>query len=103
MMHSRPHFDFLHFFNRRKIWEDSDQVLVNVTMFQKVLDTFKIKCRERKFIVRDFQYNEQAIVKENEQLKLLEQNKKDKFVKDKFLFGLWSILVYVIAVRFFWV
>jgi hypothetical protein len=49
-------------------------------MFQKVLETFKMKCRDRKFIVRDFQYNEQALLKESEQLRTLEQNKKDKFV-----------------------
>lgn len=55
-------------------------MLVNVTMFQKVLDTFKNKCRDKKFIVRDFQYNEDALKKENEQLRSLEQNKKDRFV-----------------------
>lgn len=49
-------------------------------MFQKVVDTFKIKCRDRKYIVRDFKYDEQAIAKENEQIKTLEQSKKDKFV-----------------------
>jgi len=63
----------------KRIFDDSDQVLVNVTLFQKVLDTFKNKCREKKFIVRDFQYNEDDIKKENEQLKVLEQNRKDKF------------------------
>ena len=56
-------------------------MLVNVTMFQKVLETFKIKCREKKFILRDFQYNEQVLMKESEQLRTLEQNKKDKFVR----------------------
>ena len=55
-------------------------------MFQKVLETFKVKCRDKKFIVRDFQYNEQALLKESEQLRLLEQNKKDKFVRSLSLF-----------------
>lgn len=64
----------------KKLYEDGEQVLVNVTMFQKVVDTFKMKCRERKFIVRDFKYDEQAIQRENDQIKSLEQNKKDKFV-----------------------
>ena len=54
--------------------------MVNVTMFQKVVDTFKIKCRDRKYMVREYTYDEQAIAKENEQMKTLEQNKKDKFV-----------------------
>lgn len=54
--------------------------MVNVTMFQKVVDTFKIKCRDRKYLVREFQYDEQTIAKDSEQMKNLEQNKKDKFV-----------------------
>jgi V-type H+-transporting ATPase subunit C len=63
----------------KKIYEDGEQVLVNVSLFQKVVDTFKMKCRERKYIVRDFKYDEQAMQRENEQIKALEQNKKDKF------------------------
>ncbi len=63
----------------KKLFEDSEQVLVNVTMFQKVVDTFKMKCRDRKFIVRDFKYDEQAISREQEQIKTLQQNMKDKF------------------------
>ena len=49
-------------------------------MFQKVVDTFKIKCRDRKYLVRDFKYDEQAIARETDQIKTLEQSKKDKFV-----------------------
>lgn len=63
----------------KKLFEEGDQVMVNVTMFQKVIDTFKIKCRDRKYMVRDFQYDESTISKDSEQLKTLEQNKKDKF------------------------
>lgn len=65
----------------QKLYEDGEQVLVNVTMFQKVVDTFKIKCRDKKYLVREFKYDEQAIAKENEQIKNLEQSKKDKFVR----------------------
>ena len=54
-------------------------------MFQKVVDTFKIKCRDRKYLVRDFHYDEQAITKDNEQIKTLEQNKKDKFVTKRMI------------------
>lgn len=63
----------------KKLFEDGEQVMVNVTLFQKVVDTFKMRCRERKYIVRDFKYDEQAITKENNQIKTLEQSKKDKF------------------------
>ena len=64
----------------RKLIEDGDQCLVNVTLFQKVVDTFKVKCRDKKYLVKEFKYDEEAIAKENEQMKTLEQNKKDKFV-----------------------
>jgi V-type H+-transporting ATPase subunit C len=63
----------------KKLFEDGEQIMVNVTMFQKVVDTFKIKCRDRKYLVREFRYDEQAIAKDNDQMKTLEQNKKDKF------------------------
>ena len=65
---------------KRKLFEDGDQIMVSVTMFQKVVDTFKVKCRDRKYLVRDFKFDEQAIAKDNDQIKTLEQNKKDKFV-----------------------
>ena len=71
----------------KKLYEDGEQVMVNVSMFQKVVDTFKMKCRDRKYIVREFRYDEQAIARENEQIKTLEQNKKDKFVG----FNFWTI------------
>ena len=55
----------------KKLYEDGEQALVNVTMFQKVVDTFKIKCRDRKYLVKEFKYDEQAISKENDQIKQL--------------------------------
>lgn len=63
----------------KKLYEDNEQIMVNVTMFQKVVDTFKIKCRDRKYIVREYKYDEQAIQRENEQIKTLQQSQKDKF------------------------
>jgi V-type H+-transporting ATPase subunit C len=73
----------------KKLFEDSEQVMVNVTMFQKVVDTFKMKCRDRKFIVREFKYDEQAIAREQEQIKTLQQNMKDKFVWINVVWGVW--------------
>lgn len=63
----------------KKLYEDGEQTMVNVTMFQKVVDTFKMKCRERKYMVREFKYDAESISRENQQIKTLEQNKKDKF------------------------
>lgn len=63
----------------KKLYEDGDQAMMSVTMFHKVVDTFKIKCRDRKYLVREFVYDEQALAKDKDQIKTLEQNKKDKF------------------------
>ena len=90
----------------KKLYEDGDQIMVNVTMFQKVTDTFKMKCRERKYMVREFHYDEQAIAKDNEQIKTLEQNKKDKFgplvrwLKNNFSEG-FTAWIHIKALRIF--
>lgn len=46
---------------------DSDYYLVNVTLFKKFIPEFLIKCRELKFIPREFNYSE----------KLVDQMRKD--------------------------
>lgn len=58
------------------IWEDIDHGLFNVTLFQKVVDEFKVKAREQKFVVRDFEYNEEDIAKGKNELAKLENDKK---------------------------
>ena len=58
------------------ICEDNDHGLFNVTLFQKVVDEFKLKARENKFIVRDFEYNEEHIAKGKNELVKLENDKK---------------------------
>jgi len=45
----------------RVITEDSEHQLVTVSLFQRVADEFKHKCRENKFSVRDFVYDEAMI------------------------------------------
>lgn len=57
------------------IFEDNDHGLFNVTLFQKVIDEFKVKARENKFVVRDFEYNEEDIAK---------GKKKNLFLRIKF-------------------
>jgi len=60
------------------ICEESDCTLVSVVCFRKAVDDFKVKCRENRFTVRDFTFNEgvqsaqqalQKILDEQEQLK----------------------------------
>lgn len=58
------------------IHEDNDHGLFNVTLFQKVVDEFKVKAREKKFVVRDFEYNEEDIAKGKNELAKLENDKK---------------------------
>lgn len=42
----------------QKIAEDNDYGLFTVTLFKRVSDEFANKCREEKFVVRDFKYDE---------------------------------------------
>lgn len=58
------------------IYEDVDHGLFTVTLFQKVIDEFKVKAREQKFVVRDFEYNEEDIAKGKNELAKLELDKK---------------------------
>lgn len=45
----------------RKIYEDNEHCLYNVTLFQKDVSDFKLRAREKKFIVRDFKYSEDEL------------------------------------------
>uniref|UniRef100_A0A0K0F0F2 V-type proton ATPase subunit C n=1 Tax=Strongyloides venezuelensis TaxID=75913 RepID=A0A0K0F0F2_STRVS len=45
----------------RLIHEDGENCLYSVTLFKKVIDEYKVKCREFKFVVRDFVYDEEAL------------------------------------------
>jgi len=61
------------------IYEDDDHGLFTVTLFYKVVDEFKVKARERKFVVRDFKYNESDIKAGQTELAKLEETKKKQF------------------------
>ncbi|GBP83903.1 V-type proton ATPase subunit C [Eumeta japonica] len=63
------------------IQQDNDYGLFTVTLFKKgssnVVDEFKLHARERKFIVRDFSYNEAEMAAgKNEITKLVTEKKK---------------------------
>ncbi|XP_053214018.1 V-type proton ATPase subunit C-like [Panonychus citri] len=60
------------------ISEDNEHGLFTVTVFSKCIDDFKTRCREHKFIVRDFQYNEQEIADSKNMLAKLEIDKEKK-------------------------
>ncbi|PWO00920.1 putative VMA5-H+-ATPase V1 domain 42 kd subunit, vacuolar [Tilletiopsis washingtonensis] len=52
----------------RKIAADDEFALVNVTVFKKVKEEFLQKCRENKFVVRDFQWDDQIVEKQRQEL-----------------------------------
>ncbi|XP_015440264.1 PREDICTED: V-type proton ATPase subunit C isoform X2 [Dufourea novaeangliae] len=50
------------------ITQDSEYGLFTVTLFKKVMEEFKLHAREKKFIVRDFTYNEEELAAGNRQI-----------------------------------
>uniref|UniRef100_F6VHG3 V-type proton ATPase subunit C n=1 Tax=Ornithorhynchus anatinus TaxID=9258 RepID=F6VHG3_ORNAN len=61
------------------IAEDNEGGLFTVTMFRKVIDDFKSKAKENKFIVREFFYDENEIKNEREELAKLVSDKKQQY------------------------
>lgn len=62
------------------IMQDNDYCLFNVTLFKKVVEEFKLHARERKFIVRDFIYNEEELAAGKNEITKLITDKKKQFV-----------------------
>ncbi|TSK28194.1 V-type proton ATPase subunit C 1-A [Bagarius yarrelli] len=62
------------------LFEDQDSGLFSVTLFQKAIDDFRLKAKENKFIVRDFQYNEIELNADKEEMTRLSTDKKKQFV-----------------------
>uniref|UniRef100_G3W3D9 V-type proton ATPase subunit C n=1 Tax=Sarcophilus harrisii TaxID=9305 RepID=G3W3D9_SARHA len=60
------------------IAEDNESGLFTVTMFQKVIEDFKIKATANKFKVRDFFYDEKEIESEREEITKLLAAKKQQ-------------------------
>lgn len=59
------------------IASDSEYALFGVVIFKRVHDQFVQKCRENKFIVRDFTYSEEQIAKEGEELEIADTTEKE--------------------------
>uniref|UniRef100_A0AAY3ZWJ4 V-type proton ATPase subunit C n=1 Tax=Denticeps clupeoides TaxID=299321 RepID=A0AAY3ZWJ4_9TELE len=58
------------------LFEDQDSGLFSVTLFRKAVDDFRLKARENKFLVRDFQYNEEEMKADKEEMTRLSTDKK---------------------------
>ncbi|XP_019628489.1 PREDICTED: V-type proton ATPase subunit C 1-A-like [Branchiostoma belcheri] len=63
----------------KKIYEDHDHGLFTVTMFTRVVDEYKHHARENRFVVRDFQYNEEEMTAGKNELSKLASDKKKQF------------------------
>ncbi|XP_033751589.1 V-type proton ATPase subunit C 1-A-like [Pecten maximus] len=63
----------------RVLFEDDENCLCSVTLFKRVVDEFKHKCRENRFMVRDFTYNEEELAAGKTEITKLEADKKKQF------------------------
>lgn len=61
------------------VYEDSEHGLFTVTLFEKVKDEFKGECRKHKFVVRDFVYDETALLAGKNEIAKLENDKKKQY------------------------
>ncbi|KAL3842041.1 hypothetical protein ACJMK2_020106 [Sinanodonta woodiana] len=59
--------------------DDGENCLCSVILFKRVADEYKHKCRESKFMVRDFEYNEDELAKGKNEVSKLEADKKKQF------------------------
>ncbi|XP_043277646.1 V-type proton ATPase subunit C isoform X2 [Venturia canescens] len=61
------------------ITQDAEYGLFTVTLFKKVVEEFKLHAREKKFIVRDFTYNEEELAAGKNEITKLVTDKKKQF------------------------
>ncbi|NXX92772.1 VATC2 ATPase, partial [Centropus bengalensis] len=64
----------------KMIAEDAEGGLFTVTLFRKVMDDFKAKARENRFMVREFYFDEKELKCEKEELMKLASDKKQQYV-----------------------
>ncbi|KAJ6627167.1 hypothetical protein B0H10DRAFT_1779889 [Mycena sp. CBHHK59/15] len=56
---------------------DEEYTLFGVVLFRRVHDEFVQKCRENKFIVRDFVYSEEEFAKQHQELEMADTTEKE--------------------------
>ncbi|KAH9937487.1 ATPase V1 complex subunit C [Fomitopsis serialis] len=59
------------------IASDDEYSLFSVVVFKKVYEDFVNKCRENKYIVREFVYSDEALDKQREELELADSTEKE--------------------------
>lgn len=63
----------------RVVFEDEENCLCSVTLFRRVEDEFRHKCRENRFTVRDFTYNADELAAGKNEIKKLDADRKKQF------------------------
>ncbi|XP_050806860.1 V-type proton ATPase subunit C 2 isoform X2 [Gopherus flavomarginatus] len=63
----------------KMIAEDPEGGLFTVTLFRKVMDDFKAKARENRFMVREFYFDEKELKCEKEEIMKLVSDKKQQY------------------------
>lgn len=61
------------------VYEDSEHGLYTVTLFKKVVDEFKGNCRKYRYVVREFTYDEAALLAGKNEIAKLESDKKKQY------------------------
>lgn len=61
------------------VTQDQDFALYTVTLFKKVVEEFKLHAREKKFVVREFVYNEEELAAGKNEITKLVTDKKKQF------------------------
>ncbi|CAG7677355.1 unnamed protein product [Allacma fusca] len=61
------------------IFQDQDHGLFTVTLFRKSVDDFKYHCRDNRFVVREFTYNEEELAAGKNEITKLATDKKKQF------------------------
>lgn len=64
----------------RLVAKDDEYTLFGVVIFKRVHDDFVQKCRENKYIVRDFAYSEQLLEQQREELATADTTEKELWV-----------------------
>jgi len=66
--------------DHRRIDADDQYTLFGVVIFRRVHEEFVQKCRENKFIVRDFVYSEEEAVKQREEMESTNATERELWV-----------------------
>lgn len=90
----------------KELLSDEEFALYSVVIFKRIRDEFNQKCRERKFIVRDFTYSEEEVEREKADLEMANTTERElwtdllRVARTSFSEG-FQILVHLKIIRLF--